>query len=286
MADAERDLKTTLGNRFSTEDQIEFGKSQVTAAQRNLEAVKLREQPAKEKGKAMQGELRMAEKDLKMLQGGKRDGNGKQIKVTLDEVKADGTKATQKDVDSGKVVSKDSLSVKDLESLIEGNKKANTQAYLHNKAESSGARVDPTRDKMGKVETFTVGASQSKSVMRSLGQLVSSSFKGSSTVGGNAGPGGRQNEGFLNALRTVLNEEDTHSSYRAQEVARQTVPSGNAANHYTSVQQGRSMGAGIIAGIRHDLQHDLVGAVSKLITPSGNVVVKKTASAATVDHGK
>lgn len=109
-------------------------------------------------------EIKNKEKKVSELKRGERDANGRQIKVTkLDAIKgvplANGRKTTDKDVANG-VIRTSSLSLEQMEKLIETNAKANAKAFLYNKAVSTGKHVTPERDKLGNITSFHVDPNQ------------------------------------------------------------------------------------------------------------------------------
>jgi hypothetical protein len=126
-------------------------------------------------------EIAAIKNQIQEQKNGKVDDEGKQVKYTEDDVdkvkKADGTLVTKADVKEGEErVRAEGLSIKDLENLMESNKKANTKAYLYQQARWSGHHVAGEFDKLGNVKGFHVdpnGAGDSqwgKAIARGIGK--------------------------------------------------------------------------------------------------------------------
>ncbi len=173
---------------------------------------------------------------------GKRNADGTQIKATEGETKADGTTVTKKEADSGKIISKDSLSLSDLEKLVENSKKAPARAYLAYQAETSGYHTNVTRDKLGNVTGFHVDTSQpgernwARAGMRVFGAAALGGLTGNIGLLTTAvsGIGGAVTFGVAAAMRDVLAEMGggkTGSSIVAGEAAHHTAEPGGKHEH-------------------------------------------------------
>ena len=175
--------------------------------------------------------------------------------------KADGTPVMV--ADEGRVRT-ESLSIKDLEGLMESNKKANTKAYLYNQAVASGYHVHADHDKLGNVKSFHVDTTKKDKaqvktmLVRTLGQsLLEGGFGAAlgATVGSVIAPGigtaiGAK-IGAMGGIPSFLTEVHTGHSYTDAEAAHHTAEPHDAHGGHGHDDHGH--GGGVLSNLVKDL---------------------------------
>jgi len=144
---------------------------------------KVKDEGLRERSEKNREEIAKVKADIQAKKVGVLDGEGKQLKYTKSDIgkvtKADGTLLSERDFDRDKdgnlldisrVTRTESLSLKDLENLMESNKKANAKAYLYNKAKATGYHVHGQYDKMGNVKDFHIDPT--KRDARQMGRTI------------------------------------------------------------------------------------------------------------------
>lgn len=219
--------------------------------------------------KEMAIELKDSEAKMQTIQRGQRNADGSQIKYTPADIgtktKADGTLVTKEDVKRGAVMT-ESLSLKQMEELIESNKKANAKAYLYNKAVDTGYHVHGEFDKLGNVKDFHIDPTKrdarqmGRTIARTMIETIAEGGAGAILGGLVAGPFGALIGGGIGGGPALLRNVDTGYNYQGAETAHHTAGShGDHGGHGGHDDHGHGHGGGVLASLISDLTVALKG---------------------------